>query len=108
METISSFASGVVAAAAAAVVAAAAAAVAVVVVAAAAVVVVVVVLVAVAVSPLTRAEQEALDRKIPWRAIIRENSETIVLYRKAAAKERNNWRDWSSVRPVGPHKADEI
>ena len=57
---------------------------------------------------LSRLEQKALDKEIPWRRIMESPKEIIQEYVKAIQKEEQSWKMWSSVRPLSPKEAGII
>ena len=57
---------------------------------------------------ITRKELNALDRKIPWREILKLPAEQIDACVASAAKEASSWLEWNSVEPVLREQAKEI
>ena len=52
------------------------------------------------VRPLSRKEQKALDREIPWRELIKADKSTRQAFVEAIHKEADAWAKWSPVRPL--------
>ena len=44
---------------------------------------------------LTRKEQKAMDREIPWREIVAQGGEYLKAFVEAAQKECNSWLEWA-------------
>ncbi|CAJ1397606.1 unnamed protein product [Effrenium voratum] len=57
---------------------------------------------------LTRQEQKALDREIPWRDIVDKGGKYLEAFVKAAQEEEKSWMSWNSVREVEPELARKI
>ena len=57
---------------------------------------------------LTRKEQRALDREIPWREIVSRGGEFLEAFYKAAEKEHQSWMDWGPVIALSEKEAKEI
>lgn len=51
---------------------------------------------------------EALEREIPWRSILKLPADQIEQYIKSAQKEETGWMTWGSVEPVPDEEAVEI
>ena len=49
---------------------------------------------------LSRREQRALDREVPWREITRSLRDTQDAYVQAIRKEFNNWMRYGSAQPL--------
>ncbi len=60
------------------------------------------------VRPLSRKEQKALDREIPWRELLRKDRATRDASIKAIHKEADAWAKWSPVRPLSKLEAAEV
>ena len=58
--------------------------------------------------PLSRKEQKALERKIPWREIVNAPSERFKKYVEATQKEVNSFHHWESVRPLSDEHVNAI
>ena len=54
---------------------------------------------------LTRKEQKAMDREIPWREIVSQGGEYLKAFVEAAQKECDSWREWGPVRPLSKEEA---
>ena len=54
---------------------------------------------------LTRKEQKAMDREIPWREIVAQGGEYLKAFVEAAQKECNSWLEWGAVRPLNKEEA---
>ncbi|CAE8672696.1 unnamed protein product, partial [Polarella glacialis] len=59
-------------------------------------------------SSLTRKEQKALDREIPWREIIRMTESDIKCFLEALSKEYGNWVEWGSARSLLSEEARKV
>lgn len=57
---------------------------------------------------LTRQERKALDKEIPWQAIMKMDEATIDAYVEAAKKEEKSWMTFGSVEPVPREQAMAI
>ena len=57
---------------------------------------------------LTRKEQKALDREIPWREIYSRGGDYLEQFVQAAQKEHQSWMDWAPVVPLTESEAREI
>ena len=57
---------------------------------------------------LSRLQQKALDKEIPWRRIMESPPEIIQAYIKAVQKEEESWKSWSSVRPLSQEEANHV
>ena len=57
---------------------------------------------------LSRLQQKALDKEIPWRRIMESPKEVIQAYIEAVQNEEESWKAWSSVKPLSQHEADRI
>ena len=58
--------------------------------------------------PLSRADQKALDREIPWREIIQRGSSYNNAFGEAAVAEWLNWCSFDPIRPLGPEETERI
>ena len=54
---------------------------------------------------LSRAEQKALDREIPWREIMQRGASVIAAFGEAVNKE---WVNWCSFQPIKPLTDDQV
>ncbi|CAE8632217.1 unnamed protein product, partial [Polarella glacialis] len=59
-------------------------------------------------SSLTRKEQKALDREIPWREILRMPESDIKCFLEALSKEYGNWVEWGSARSLLSEEARKV
>ena len=57
---------------------------------------------------LSRLQQKALDKEIPWRRIMESPKDIIQAYIKAVQNEEESWKAWSSVKPLSQKEADRI
>ena len=57
---------------------------------------------------MTRQEQKQLDREIPWRQIVQEDSATFWKYVDSASNEYNGWLEWNGIQPVDPKETARI
>ena len=57
---------------------------------------------------LTRKEQKALDREIPWREIYAKGGDYLDQFVQAAQKEHQSWMDWAPVVPLTEAESKEI
>ena len=57
---------------------------------------------------ITRAEEKALGRELPWREIWDKDSDYVDKFREAARAESAKWERWDSIRPVPPAEAEKI
>ena len=57
---------------------------------------------------MTRKEQKALDREIPWREIVSKGGKYLEEFVGAAQKECTSWKLWGPVVPIGKKEADAI
>ena len=57
---------------------------------------------------LSRLQQKALDKEIPWRRIMESPKDIIQAYIKAVQTEEEFWKTWSSVKPLSQSEADRI
>lgn len=48
----------------------------------------------------SRAEQKALDREVPWRAIANQPTEVVSTYHEAIENNLSKWRKYSPVKPL--------
>eukprot|EP00913_Durusdinium_trenchii_P028676 g26892.t1 len=57
---------------------------------------------------LSRIEQKALDKELPWQFIMQQSEEYIEAFVKSAQDEESSWNQWASVRPLGQKEADTV
>ncbi|CAL1170840.1 unnamed protein product, partial [Cladocopium goreaui] len=57
---------------------------------------------------LSRQEQKALDREIPWRTILAMPPAYVDKFLAAISKEANSWLEWNSVEPLSPEEAQKV
>ena len=57
---------------------------------------------------LNRQERKQLDRKVPWREIMKLPAMDIDAYVQAAEKEFDGWMKWNAVRPLSDSEARQI
>ena len=57
---------------------------------------------------MTRQQQKALDRELPWRTILSKDKSYVAEFEKAIKKEETSWRDWGSVRPLTPQEVKQV
>ena len=58
--------------------------------------------------PLSRIEQKALDKELPWRFILEQDPEYIKAFIQSAKDEETSWKNWNSIRPLSPQEAAEV
>lgn len=59
-------------------------------------------------SPLTRQQQKALDKELPWRVIVEKGGDYLAEFIKAAQDEEKSWMRFGSVEPIDQKTADQI
>lgn len=59
-------------------------------------------------TPLTRQQQKALDKELPWRVIVDKGGDYLAAFIKAAQDEEKSWMTFKSVDPIDPKTAQEI
>ncbi|CAK9008588.1 unnamed protein product [Durusdinium trenchii] len=57
---------------------------------------------------LTRQEQKALDKEVPWQAILEMNQEDIDKYVDSAKAEETSWQQFNSVIPLTTQEASQV
>ena len=57
---------------------------------------------------MTRQEQKALDKELPWQVIMDRGNEYIEAFIKAAQDEERSWMTFGSVDPIDPETAAKI
>ena len=57
---------------------------------------------------LSRIEQKALDKELPWRFILEQDQEYINAFVQSAKDEEASWKSWNSIRPLSPREAEEV
>jgi len=57
---------------------------------------------------LTRKEQKALDREIPWREIVSRGGDYLKQFVSAAQKECTSWKQWGPVEPMTSKEAQKV
>ena len=58
--------------------------------------------------PLSRIEQKALDKELPWQFIMQQSEEYIQAFVKSAQDEEASWNQWESVRPLSEKEAEHV
>ena len=59
-------------------------------------------------SLLTRQQQKALDKELPWRVIVEKGGDYLAEFIKAAQDEEKSWMRFGSVEPIDQKTADQI
>ena len=57
---------------------------------------------------LSRQEQKALDREIPWRTILAMPPKYVDKFLATINKEVTSWLEWNSVEPLTPEQANQV
>ena len=57
---------------------------------------------------LSRLEQKALDKEIPWQHIFNGPADVLEKFKEAARNEESSWKFWQSVIPLSHQQAKEI
>eukprot|EP00974_Lingulodinium_polyedra_P012548 1212841-Lingulodinium_polyedra.AAC.1 len=57
---------------------------------------------------LTRAEEKAQDRELPWRVIWERGEDCIQKFRESVVKEADKWERWNSLRPLSEEESTKI
>ena len=58
--------------------------------------------------PLSRIEQKALDKELPWRFILDQDPEYVKAFIQSAKDEEASWKSWNSIRPLSPQEVAEV
>ena len=58
--------------------------------------------------PLTRQQQRALDKELPWRVIVEKGGDFLAEFVKAAQDEERSWMKFGSVKLIDQKIADQI
>ena len=57
---------------------------------------------------LTRQEQKALDKEVPWQAILQMDQDSITKYVESAKAEEASWQQFDSVIPLTAQEANKV
>lgn len=57
---------------------------------------------------MSRLEQKALEKEIPWRRIVETGGQFLEEFVKSAKAEEESWKAWHSVEPICQKEAEEI
>ncbi len=58
--------------------------------------------------PLSRIEQKALDKELPWRFILEQDPGYVKAFIQSAKDEETSWKAWNSIRPLSPQEIQKV
>ena len=57
---------------------------------------------------MSRIEQKALDKELPWQSIMDRGAEVVAKFVQAAKDEEESWKQWNTVKPLSAAEAKKI